>query len=129
MKLNYQEKIDAIDNCPAKHEKGERVLFRCVEKSITLESFQPQAVLRKPKYQKMCKAWGLSTTATFKGAKRQLKNLSGYKEVEYKAIAKAVVTDNDGVKYCDSNRDHYTFFPAETCDLISKFKMVQEDEK
>lgn len=127
MKFNYQENLDSINDCPGHNEKGEMILYRCVERVVTLASFQPQAVLHKPKYEKMCIAWGLSVNTSYGGAKRTLKSLSKYKEPEYGAIAKGVVNDDDGIKHCGKNSDHYTFFPSEGCDLISKFEIIEED--
>ncbi len=129
VKINYQEKLDSLKNCPGLNERGKMILYRCVERVVTLASFQPQAVLHKPKYEKMCIAWGLSVSTTYGGAKSTLKSLSKYKEPEYRAIAKGVVNDEDGVKYCGKNSGHYTYFPSESCDLISKFEIIEEDEK
>lgn len=125
MKLKYQEDIEKIDNCPSNNEEGEKLLFRCVESELTKDSFQPQAVLLKPKYKDMCKAWGLSVFSSFDSANQVLQNLSKNKRVGYSKIAKVTVSDDDGIKCGDTNKKHYTFFPYEKFNLIANFEIVE----
>ena len=129
MKLKYQKKLDSIENCPVSHEKGKKVLYRCVEDPLNIESFQPQAVLLKPKYQNRCIAWGLSVFDNFDSASQTLKNLSKKKRNKYNAIAKSLISDKDGVKYCTKNKRHYTFFPESSLNLVEKFETVESHEK
>lgn len=126
MKLKFQENIEKIKNCPSGNEQGEIKLFRCVESELTEKSFQPQAVLLKPKYQNKCIAWGLSAYSSFDSANQVLKNLSKNKRVNYSKIAQGVITDNDGIKYGGTNKKHYTFFPAEEFNLIERFEIIKE---
>lgn len=128
MKLKFQENINRIENCPAKNEVGEMKLFRCVEDNLTQESFQPQAVLMKPKFQDKCIAWGLSVFNSFDAATEVLKNLSGNKRVNYTRIAQAVINDTHGIKYGGRNKKHYTFFPKEDFNLIENFEIVNPNE-
>tara|TARA_R110002051_G_scaffold185303_3_gene254776 strand:- start:14494 stop:14880 length:387 start_codon:yes stop_codon:yes gene_type:complete len=128
MKLKFQENIEKIKNCPSRNEQGEKELFRCVESKLTEKSFQPQAVLLKPKYQDMCMAWGLSVFSSFDSANQMLKNLSKNKRVNYSKIAHGVVRDNDGVKYGGANKKHYTFFPSEEFNLVKNFEIVNSND-
>ncbi len=126
MKLKYQKEINSIANCPVDNQKEEKILFRCVENPMTNDSFLPQAVLLKPKYQKYCPAWGLSMFSNYDSAKQVLKSLSKKKGSKYKSIAKSNITESDGVKHCGNNKKHYTFYPEKDLDLLSKFALVNE---
>lgn len=126
MELKYQKEINSIDNCPVENVKEEKVLFRCVEDPMNDDSFLPQAVILKPKYQKFCLAWGLSMFSNYDTAKQTLKNLSKKKSNKYNSIAKSNITENDGVKHFGKNKKHYTFYPEKDLDLLSKFALVNE---
>ena len=76
MKLKYHKELDSIENCPTSHEKGDKTLYRCVKQPINMDSFEPQAVLLKPKYKNLCIAWGLSVFDNLESANQTLKNLS-----------------------------------------------------
>lgn len=127
MKLNYQKKINKIKDCPLGNEKGGKTLFRCVESKLTKNSFIPNAVLLKPKFQNNCNAWGLSVFNTYESASQMLKNLSKKKRLNYSKIAKGYITDDDGIKYMSKNKKHYTFFPKEELDVIEYFEIVNDD--
>lgn len=124
MKLKFQENIEKIKDCPANNERGEKKLYRCVEKKITEKSFTPQAVLLKPKYQDKCIAWGLSVFNSLDSANQMLKNLSKNKRVNYSKIAKGVINDSHGIKYGGTNKIHYTFFPSEDFKVVENFEIV-----
>ena len=125
MKLLYQQEINRIKNCPLKHKEGQLTLFRIVENPISVESFQPEAVLQKPKYQNLCIAWGLSLFSKKKTAQMMLKGLSQKKRPQYAAIAESVIGDQDGIKNCGKDRRHYTFFPRVGYDFLRNFKVTQ----
>lgn len=127
MHLKYQDKLDSIDNCPLENQKGEKLLFRCVENPMTEKSFIPNAVLLKPKFQDNCLAWGLSLFSNYDSAKQMLNNLSKNKQVNYSNIAKSILTDLDGVKHNSKNKKHYTFYPEKNTDILSKFAIVNEN--
>ena len=129
MKLKFQENIEKIKNCPANNEKGEKTLFRCVEKDITENSFVPQAVLLKPKYQDLCIAWGLSVFSSLDSANQTLKNLSQNKRVNYSKIAQGLINDEHGIKYGGNNKKHYTFFPSEEFNVVDNFAIIESDEQ
>ena len=128
MKLKFQENIEKIKDCPANNEHGEKKLFRCVEKELTDNSFLPQAVLLKPKYQHKCIAWGLSVFNSFDSANQILKNLSKNKRVNYSKIAQGVINDSHGIKYGGTNKKHYTFFPSEEFKVVENFEIVDRNE-
>ena len=129
MKFRYEKQLRAIANCPAKNEAGEITLFRCIENPLTNNSFLPQAVLRKPKFQDMCEAWGLSTFNDLSQAHSMLKSLARSKRIQYSGIAKLIVTDEDGIKYQSFGRKaHYTFFPKEDMNFIDSVEIVYENE-
>jgi hypothetical protein len=130
MTLKYQSQIDSIDNCPLDECKGEKILFRFVENPMTTESFEPHAIIYKPKYHNLCIGWGLSMFVDLKSAKETLNSLSlkMQQKIVVKSIASGLITDNDGVKCCTKNKNHYTFFPKQDIDLISRFEIVDEDE-
>jgi hypothetical protein len=129
MKLKYQEELGSIENCPVENIKGEITLFRCVESPMDENSFIPNAVLLKPKYQQNCMAWGLSLFRNYNTAKQMLNNLSKKKLVKYSDVAKGILTDEDGVKNCNKkSKKHYTFYPKENLDIVSKFAIVQDYE-
>lgn len=129
MKLKHQEKIKSIENCPLENIKGEIRLYRCVESPMTEKSFIPNAVLLKPKYQNNCMAWGLSLFKSYESANEILNNLSKNKQVNYSNVAVGTLTDNDGIKNCNKNRKkHYTFYPNENLDILSKFAIVEDNE-
>ena len=129
MKLKHQDKIDTIDNCPLENINGDVELYRCVESPITENSFTPQAVLLKPKHQNNCMAWGLSLFKTLESANQTLNNLSKTKKIKYSKVAVGTLTDQDGVKNCNKKRKkHYTFYPNENLDLVSKFAIVENNE-
>ncbi|MFT4525176.1 MAG: hypothetical protein ACI85F_001329 [Bacteroidia bacterium] len=127
MKLKHQSNIDLIPDCPLVNEDGEMELFRCVENPISEQSFIPQAVLLKPKYQNLCQAWGLSTSKSHKHASQLLKNLSKNKRVQYAQVAKMQVTNDHGIKYSGKNREHYTFFPNEEIRLVESFTILESN--
>lgn len=127
MTLEYQEKLNSIENCPLENQKGEKILFRCVENPMTVNSFIPQAVLLKPKYQDNCLAWGLSLFSNYDSAKQMLNNLSKNKLVNYSNIAKSNLTDLDGIKHSGTNKKHFTFYPKKHTDILSKFAIVNEN--
>jgi hypothetical protein len=127
MELNFQEQINSIENCPLDNHTGDKVLFRCVEDPINENSFTPQAVLCKPKFQDYCVAWGLSVFSNYTHASQILNSLSKNKKVKYSAIAKSTITDEDGIKHCLTNNNHYTFFPKKDLDLLTKFTIVNGD--
>ncbi|WP_167597962.1 hypothetical protein [Leeuwenhoekiella sp. ZYFB001] len=128
MKLKFQKDIEKIKDCPANNEKGERILFRCVESELSEKSFTPNAVLLKPKFQDTCIAWGLSVFSTFDSANEMLKNLSKNKRVNYANIAQATISDEHGIKYGSKNKKHYTFFPKEEFNVVDNFKIVGDNE-
>ncbi|MFI8377465.1 hypothetical protein [Leeuwenhoekiella sp. NPDC079379] len=128
MKLKFQANIERIKDCPANNERGEKIVFRCVESELSEKSFIPNAVLLKPKFQDHCIAWGLSVFSTFDSANEMLKNLSKNKRVNYKKIAQARITDEHGIKYGSKNKKHYTFFPKEELNVIENFKIVVGNE-
>lgn len=128
MKLKFQEDIDKIPNCPAPNKTGQVTLYRCVEEELTENSFIPNAVLRKPKLQNECIAWGLSLFSSFDSAKQMLNNLTRCKQVKYKQIAKAVINDSHGTKFSDKNNNHYTFFPTKEFNELENFEIVNRDE-
>ena len=129
MTLKYQKKIDSIDNCPVDNLQGEITLFRCVENPMTDKSFVPNAVLTKPKLENNCLAWGLSMFKTYDSAKQILNNLSKNKRVNYSNVAKGVITDTDGIKHNSRKAtNHYTFYPEERLDIVSKFAIVDDNE-
>ncbi|TDW45950.1 hypothetical protein EV144_107142 [Flavobacterium sp. 270] len=127
MELNFHEQIKSIEKCPLDNHEGEKTLFRCVENPISTNSFIPQAVLLKPKFQDYCIAWGLSVFTNYEHANQILNNLSKSKKVKYSAIAKSTITDEDGIKHCLTDKNHYTFFPKKDLDLLTKFTIVNED--
>ena len=131
MKLKYQKQIESIDNCPLDNQSGDKILFRCVENPITINSFEPHAVIHKPKFQNTCVAWGLSFFGDLKSANATLKNLSKkmQQKVELQSIASGKITDDDGIKHSTKNKNHFTFYPKNDLDLISKFAIVNENEK
>jgi hypothetical protein len=131
MKLKHQEHIDLIENCPLENQKGEKILYRCVENPMSPRSFDPYAVMNKPKLKENCLAWGLSMFTDLKSAKQILNNLSQKKKdsINIQGIASGKVTDNDGVKHSSKNSKHYTFYPKNDIDLISKFVIVSDNEK
>ncbi|OJX54368.1 MAG: hypothetical protein BGO88_12020 [Flavobacterium sp. 38-13] len=129
MELKYQKEISTIENCPIENLSGEKILFRCVEESMTENSFLPNAVLLKPKFEKECLAWGLSLFSSYDSAKQVLQNLSKSKKVNYSKIARTNLTDNDGIKHCSKNKSHYTFYPQKNLDLLTKFVIVEENGK
>ena len=124
MELNFQEQISLIDNCPLDNHTGDKILFRCVENPISENSFTPQAVLCKPKFQDYCPAWGLSVFSNYSHANQILKSLSKNKKVNYGGIAKSTITDDDGIKHSSTDKNHYTFFPKKDLDLLTKFTIV-----
>lgn len=126
MELKYQKEINSIENCPVENQKGEKILFRCVENPMDINSFQPNAVLLKPKFQNNCLAWGLSLFSNYDSAKQMLNNLSKNKRTNYSKIAKSKLTEDDGIKHNSKNKNHYTFYPAESLDILSKFAIVNE---
>lgn len=126
MKLKYQDKLDSIENCPVENQKGEKILFRCVENPMTENSFIPNAVLQKPKLQNNCLAWGLSLFSNYDSAKQMLNCLSKKKQVKYSTIAKTKLTDFDGVTHNSTNKIHFTFYPEKNIDILSKFAIVNE---
>lgn len=128
MKLRFQKKIEKIKDCPAGNERGEKILFRCVESELTEKSFTPNAVLLKPKFQNNCIAWGLSVFSTYDSANQMLKNLSKNKRVNYSKIAQAKITDESGIKYGSKNKKHYTFFPKEEFDIVKNFEIVKNND-
>ena len=127
MQLEYQEKLDLIENCPLENQKGEIVLFRCVENPMTHSSFIPNAVLLKPKFQDNCLAWGLSLFSNYDSAKQMLNNLSKNKQVNYSNIAKSNLTDFDGIKHYSKNKKHFTFYPKKNINILSKFAIVNDN--
>ena len=127
MQLEYQDKLDTIENCPLENQKGEKILFRCVENPMTENSFKPHAVLQKPKFQDNCLAWGLSLFSNYDSAKQTLHNLSKNKQVNYSNIAKSNLTDLDGIKHNGKNKKHFTFYPKKNSDFLSKFAIVNEN--
>ena len=127
MQLKYQDKLDSIENCPVENQKGEKILFRCVENPMTEKSFIPNAVLLKPKFQDNCLAWGLSLFSNYDSAKQMLNNLSKNKQVNYSNIAKSKLTDLDGIKHTSKNKKHYTFYQEKNADILSKFAIVNEN--
>jgi hypothetical protein len=129
MKLKYQEELNKIDNCPSQNEKGEKTLFRCVENPMDENSFIPNAVLLKPRYQDHCIAWGISLFNSLETANQMLLNLSKKKSLNYSKVAKSVINDEDGVKHSSKNKKHYTLFPAIDVNLSEKFEIIEEDEK
>lgn len=129
MELKYQKEISTIENCPVEHQPGEKILFRCVEEPMTENSFVPNAVLLKPRFENNCLAWGLSMFSSYDSAKQTLQNLSKSKRVNYSKIAKTNVTDKDGVKHCSKNKSHYTFYPEKDLDLLSKFEIIEDNDK
>jgi len=130
MELKHQNEIKLIENCPIGNQKGAITLYRCVEYPITNKSFEPHAVLNKPKYKNNCLAWGISMFCDLKSAKEVLKSLSLKKKesINIQCIASGLITDNDGVKHQTKNLNHYTFYPKVDIDLISKFAIVTEKE-
>jgi hypothetical protein len=124
MKLQYQKEIDKIKNCPLKNNQGQLTLYRVVENPISLESFLPQCVLLKPKYENMCEAWGLSLFSRYQTAQMKLKGLSKKKRPQYIAIAESSIGDMDGIKHCGKDKAHYTFFPNEGFDFMKNFKII-----
>lgn len=126
MKLKYQKEINSINNCPAENQKGEKILFRCVENPMSIDSFLPNAVLLKPKFQNNCLAWGLSLFSNYSSAKQTLNNLSKNKRTNYSKIAQSNLTEEDGIKHCSKNKKHYTFYPVKSLDILSKFAIVDE---
>lgn len=127
MELKYQKNINLIENCPVDSQKGEKILFRCVENPMTEDSFIPQAVLLKPKHQNNCLAWGLSLFSNYDSAKQMLNNLSKNKSINYSSIAQSNLTDIDGIKHNSKNKKHYTFYPEKNTDILSKFAIVNEN--
>lgn len=128
MKLKFEEEIKKIKKCPGNNEKGELILFRCVENPLSENSFVPQAVLLKPKYKDYCIAWGLSVFKNLDSAKQTLNNLSKKKRSIYTNIAKGTINDTHGVKYSGSDKNHYTFFPSEDFDFLKSFEIINTDE-
>lgn len=129
MNLKYQQKLESIENCPLDNLQGEITLFRCVENPMNATSFIPNAVLLKPKFEDNCLAWGLSLYKTYDSAKQTLDNLSRKKKGNYTNIAQGVITDNDGIKHgCKKNSKHYTFYPLESIDIVSKFAIIDDNE-
>lgn len=126
MELKYQKEINSIDNCPSENQKGEKILFRCVENPMSINSFQPNAVLLKPKFHNNCMAWGLSLFSNYDSAKQILNNLSKNKSVNYSKIAKSNLSEKDGIKHNSKNKKHYTFYPEKSLDILSKFVIVNE---
>ncbi len=126
MVLKYQKEIDKINNCPLSNEKGDKDLFRFIkEKPLSDNSFAPYGVINKKKYSHTCKAWGLSAYNSLKNANEVLQNLPGGTRESFVGIAKATITDNDGVKYqTGRNKNHYTFFPDNNLNLLTKFAIV-----
>ncbi|WP_139255666.1 hypothetical protein [Flavobacterium fryxellicola] len=106
--------------------KGEKILFRCVENPMTENSFIPNAVLLKPKFNDNCLAWGLSLFSNYDSAKQMLNNLSKNKQMNYSNIAKSNLTDLDGIKHTSKNKNHFTFYPEKNTDILSKFALVNE---
>lgn len=129
MELKYQKEINTIENCPVEHQPGEKILFRCVEEPMTDNSFKPNAVLLKPKFEDNCLAWGLSLFSSYDSAMQTLKNLSKSKRVNYSKIARTNLLDSDGIKHCSKNKTHYTFYPEKNLDLLTKFVIVEENGK
>ena len=127
MQLEYQDKLNSIENCPLENQKGEKILFRCVENPMTENSFIPNAVLLKPKFQDNCLAWGLSLFSNYDSAKQMLNNLSKNKQINYSNIAKSNLTDLDGVKHYGKNKKHFTFYPKKNMNILSKFAIVNEN--
>lgn len=129
MALKFQKEIDSIENCPVDNLLGEITLFRCVEHPMTEKSFVPYAVLQKPKLKGNCLAWGLSMFKTYDSAKQMLNNLSQNKRENYSNVAKGIITDNDGIKHnSKKTTNHYTFYPEEGLDIVSKFAIVDSNE-
>lgn len=127
MKLDYQEELNRIDDCPAENDSGNVKLYRVVEKEMTNKSFWPVATL-KPKYKNTCKAWGISCFTKKNRAKKALKGLSRNKQVKYRKIAEGVVKDGHGIKNSDKINLHYTFFPKKDIDLNSIFEICKDNE-
>ncbi|PSG90893.1 hypothetical protein [Aurantibacter aestuarii] len=127
MSLKYQEIIKSIDNCPLENEDGTVALYRYVNKPFLKTDFEPQAVIRKPKFSKDCNGWGLSTFKSTKSAHAILNCMPKFMRKKFNAVAKMEVANKDGVKYQTSGDiNHYTYFPNDSIDLFSKF--VIEDE-
>lgn len=129
MTLKHQANISLIDNCPIDNLQGEITLFRCVENPMTEKSFTPNAVLQKPKLENNCLAWGLSLFKSYDAAKQMLNSLSKCKSVNYSGIAKGTIADSDGIKHrSEKNKKHYTFYPQESLDIVSKFAIIDDNE-
>jgi hypothetical protein len=129
MKLNYQKEIDKIDNCPLNNEEGAKTLYRFVTPNLDNDSFDPQSIILKPKYQDMCIAWGLSTFNSLDAAEQRYNSLSPKIKGKYKSIAKGIITDKDGIKHqSGSNENHYTYFPKQNLNLLGIFVIVKSYE-
>jgi hypothetical protein len=124
MELKYQKEINSIKDCPVENQKGEKTLFRCVENPMDINSFQPNAVLLKPKFQDNCLAWGLSLFSNYDSAEQMLNNLSKKKRTNYSEIAQSKLSEEDGIKHASKNKKHYTFYPEKSLDILSKFAIV-----
>lgn len=84
---------------------------------MTINSFQPNAVLLKPKLQNNCLAWGLSLFSNYDSAIQMLNNLSKKKRTNYSKIAKSNLSEKDGIKHNSKNKNHYSFYPAKSLDI------------
>ena len=128
MKLRYQEEIEEIENCPVTHEKGNRVFYRWIKDHLNEESFEPHAILHNGRFKNLCEGWGISLFISLSAAKEVLNNLPPKKRLQYKSIAKGEIFESEGIKYYTKNEKHYTFFPKDDIDLVSKFMIVEDDK-
>lgn len=130
MKLKFQDEINKIENCPNTNEDGEIKLYRFVS-SIPLSNntFEPHAKIHKPKFNNICIAWGLSTYNTLDNAVQALKNLPKKRRNSFCGIAVAIIDNSDGVKYLSRSNGHYTYFPKDKLDLLTKFALVKDYDK
>lgn len=129
MKLRYQKDIDKIENCPSDNEKGNKELYRFIlSNSIDENSFVPNSTIFKPKFDKICIAWGLSTYDSLNNAEEALRNLPKKTREKFKAIAVGDISDKDGIKYLTKSKGHYTLFPFKDVNLLSKFELVEKND-
>lgn len=127
MKLQNQEEISKIVDCPSQNESGTKTLYRFFSNNITEAGLKPYAVLNKPKLQHLCIAWGLSTYDSKLAAIEAQKQLPKKKRSELNVIAAGKIDDNDGIKYLSRNNGHYTLFPKEEINLLGKFELIDDE--
>lgn len=125
MILENKDKILKLDNCPLQNEEKTIKLYRLSENNpIENVDLVPYAVSNPERHAEKCLAWGLSFYNTLEATRSALNGMPTKRRKKIKAVMIIEVDKTIAIKHkSGENKNHYTVYPYQNVDFISKFTL------